>query len=349
MMPAYTTYFADGAIRPDDGERGAALFLCLLVSATIALIGALAMHAAGLNQKIVTNGLRQSQAFYLADSGLEAALARLQHTPGWRGDGAYPGLRAAMDADTPGGCYEVIVSDATDDGKGIFDPLLPAGHVRLTASGVFMGAMQTVSCLIEIAPDTGAPASFPRKAVAAAGVVSGGLTAQDQWGVPDAAMAVAGGPLPDANAAALRTAADIYVETLDDAAYDHNGLGAVSFWKDPPANTRPHVVHVGGNLDLSGGRLLSGIVVVDGDRVSLSGTAGVRGVLYAPNASTVSVYNTGNAGRAVSVGLLVSGGDIDVTGAPVVARVADAYVDVFNSLAGPVVQARRVSGTWMSF
>jgi len=332
-------------------SHGMALVLCLLLMTTLCLIGGAALSVSGLNRKIVLNGQKQVQAFYVAEAGRYAAQAHLAEDPLWRGEGSVPitGFSGEIDINDIGGLYDVAVFDPTDDEIGILDILLPAGHVMVESTGTYLDALQTVSCLFRIRPAEDSAALFPRAAVVSSGLVSGPLTPLDDLGVENSLMLYTDTSLPEANTKALRAMADMTFTSLDDDAWDAVAGDAASFWRDAPSDTLPKILYVQDNLELSGDRRLYGIVFVAGSRVVLEGRSGIVGVLYAPNAGGMTIQNTGAAGRVVVDGQIIAGpGGVDVTGNSVSVRLCLDFTDAFNYAAGPQWEVEMVSGSWTS-
>lgn len=328
-----------------------ALLLCLLLMTTLCLIGGAALSLSGLNHQIVHNGTKQVQAFYAAEAGREMALAYLREDPMWRGDAADASGTFAGGLSVGGieAAFSVSLSDCTADENGIFNELLPAGHVLLKSTGNWIDAVQPVSCIVRISPKEGTDAAFPRAAVVSSGSVTGPLIALDDLGDADGTMVRAPVALPAANASGLQAQAEMAFSTLDNDAWDSALGGIGSFWSDPPAETRPRIFYIQGDLEISGERLLYGIVLVEGRRVTLGGESGVRGVLYAPNATDVRITNAGAAGRNAVTGQLITGpGGVAVSGNPVSVQCAPAYVDAFNVAAGSGVNMEVVPGSWTS-
>ena len=333
-------------------SSGMALLLCLLMISTLCLIGVAALSISGLNRQIVINAAKKAKAFYVAEAGREMALARLRHDPLWRGDEetAPSSSRGVLDIGGIRGSYVVTLSDRTADENGLFNKLLPAGYVEAACIGTYLDAVQTVSCLVHMIPDEASPAAFPPKAVISAGSVAGPMIVLDEFGAEKNTLLQSGSALPEANITTLKVLAEAAFSSLDDDVYDRALAGIGSFWQDPPADTRPHIVYVRGDLDISGDRQLYGIYFVEGAHVVLSGAACAHGVIYAPNAESISVQNSGAVGRQVVSGLLVAGsGGVRVTGNQVAVQLHQDYVDAFNDVAGPHMDIEMAPGSWASF
>lgn len=329
--------------------RGMALVLCLLLITTLCLIGGAALSISGLNHRIVHNGTKQRKAFYVAEAGRESALAQLNADPMWRG-GEVPAsgvFEGGISIDGVGGLYQISLSDCTADENGIYNELLPADHVMLKSAGTWIDAMQTVSCIVRITPEEGTAATFPQVVVLSSGTVTGDPTILDDLGDEDGSLLLASAELPEANAKGLKAIADMAFSDLDDDAWDAALYDDDSFWRDPPANIHPRILYVQGDLEISGERQLYGIVFVEGKDVVLDDDSGVEGILYAPNATSVSVQNTGPSGRIVVLGQMITGsGGVTVTGNQASFRHDPDYVDAFNIAAASEVKIDVVPGSW---
>jgi len=334
---------------PAPNSSGMALLLCLLMITTLCLVGGAALSVSGLNQKIVHNGAKQIQAFYLAEAGKELARSYLQDDPLWRGTGGTPVSEFSGKLAVNGreGFFNVTLSDCTADDNGMFNPLIPAGHILVKSTGTWMDASQLVSCIVRFRPVESSTAAFPLAAVISSGTISGTLVTLDEMERENGLLLQDETVLPTANENALKALADMAFVSLDDESFDAALSGIGNFWRDAPADTRPYIFYVQDDLKITGNRQLHGVVVVAGSKVLLEEESGVQGVLYAPNATNVSVYNTGASGRTAVTGLLVAGsGGVTISGNPISAQCCPDYVVAFNFAAGSQVTIDVVSGSW---
>ncbi|MBW2367673.1 MAG: pilus assembly PilX N-terminal domain-containing protein [Deltaproteobacteria bacterium] len=334
-------------------ERGMALVLCLMIMSTLLMIGVAAHSLSHLNQKIVFNYTKQLQAFYMAEAGLELAMVQLKQDPLWRGDDVDgPGTFAGqMDLGIALGDYRVVISDRIDDGQGLYDDTLPASVVGLAITGTARDATAQLGCLVSVSAAVGPPADSPRKAVVTAGPVTGNggqpIRGIDDQGRPGDRMIDADAGMPTVNLGSLAAMASGFFPSLDNQQADQALAGQTSFWRDPPTNTVPNIIHVKGDLSLSGDRMLGGIIFVEGERVSLSGDARINGVIYAPNAISFVIDVAGDSMQPVVTGQIIAGaGGIQVIGTSPVVQLVGEYVDAFNEAAGPQVEIEMVAGSW---
>jgi hypothetical protein len=88
-------------------------------------------------------------------------------------------------------------------------------------------------------------------------------------------------------------------------------------------------------------------VFVEGKHVTLDEESGIRGVLYAPNATDVTIQNTGASGRIVVSGQVTTGlGGLTVSGNQASFQHDPDYVDAFNMAAGSKMNIDVVPGSW---
>ena len=334
-----------------NNENGAALIVCLLTLAVISALGAAALVVSATNQRIAGNYRRQAQAFYAAEAGLQKGLASIKADITWRGNIVSTVSGESMETGSTLARFSVTTHDARDDGKGVYDPVISGGLVRLVSEGFFLDSTQMVSVFVRLSPDENSRADSPFKAVVTAGSNVGNafdrVNGFDENGNSDTNMVLDHHALPAVNQEALKMFADVMVQgdLVDDT------LGLTGFWENPPYNTRPHIVHVSGNLSVSGSRQLYGIIFVEGASVVLDGSVRVHGVIYAPNATVATIINTAGSPREMSVmGQVISGeGGVAAAGSHANVQLVKEYVDVFNNFGGAHVRASEVPGSWRQY
>jgi hypothetical protein len=329
-----------------------ALVLCLLLMTTLCLVGGAALSVSGLNQKIVHNGAKQVQSFYLAEAGKELALSYLKEDPLWRGTvGAVTsGFSGGLPVGEQEGTFHVVIWDCTDDGNGQCNTLIPAGHVRVESEGIWLDACHHSSCIIRIRSYSGSVPAFPPAAVVSSGTMTGALVTLDEMGSEDSTLIYAGSALPATDKKVLTALADSVFSSLDNNLFDF-ALGDVGgFWRDAPGDTQPYIICVNGDVSITGDRQLKGVIFVAGSQVSLEGESGIQGVLYAPNATSVTISNTGASGRIAVRGQLITGASgVVCTGNSVAIQLVEDYADAFNSCIGSEWCAEVLPGGWSSF
>jgi hypothetical protein len=334
-----------------NNENGAALIVCLLTLAVISALGAAALVVSATNQRIAGNYRRQAQAFYAAEAGLQRGLAAMRADITWRGNITRTVSEESMETGGTAARFSVTTHDARDDGRGVYDPVIQGGLIRLVSEGFFLDSSQVVAVLVQMSPDENSRAGSPFKAVVTAGGNSGAgfdtVNGFDEHGNPDTGMVLDHHALPAVNQEALKMFADVLVQ--GDLVDDTPGL--TGFWKDPPDNTRPHIVHVSGNLRMSGDRQLYGIIFVEGTSVFLDGAVRVHGVIYAPNATAATVINTAGSPNEMSVmGQVFSGeGGVAAAGSHANVQLVKEYVDAFNNFGGARVRVSEVPGSWRQY
>jgi hypothetical protein len=336
------------------GRDGSVLVLCLMVLAVLGVCCLWAEKVASLNRKTAFNHVRQFQSLYLAEAGIDVALAAIRDNPLWRGDdpGLAPPGKGTLDLNGVTGTYAITVYDATDDGSGKWDSQLPGGILTLFSEGSRAEAYQSVSCRIKLSPLTEKAAVSPRIAVLSSGdiTVSGGapaLAALDELGHENIAMIRGNVDLPRMNQVTLKAVADEAFGVLDDAAFVRRLSARKTFWRDSPADTYPYVTYVAGGMILSGDKVLYGIFFVEGDRVSLSGDVRLHGVLFAPNAGDVVIPGEDSSGSPSIKGQVVAGArGVKSAGGQVGVQLVGEYVDAFSDVGGASVEVSIIPGSW---
>jgi hypothetical protein len=337
-----------------------ALAACLCIMAAVTLIGAGALVISSVNLKAAANYEKQAQAFHIAEAGLQLAIATIRSDFTWRGEETSdPDLpEGGFDILGRAGGYAVSIYDATDDGQGVYDANIPGGFVRFVSEGVLEDSSQTLACFVELKPNPWSRAYSPYAAVLTIGADSGLVKGYNDAGTEDSdAMILTSSSdppvvlLPAVNQEALKTFADYTFNTLGDTQFDNNLSGLASFWRDDPINTRPYVIHVSGNVNISD-RQVYGIIFVEGTSVTLSGSAKVEGVIYAPNASSgVVISDAGSAAERSVKGQVIAGaGGVSDSGlGNSNVQLVEAYVDAFNNFGGSIVDVAVVPGSWKHF
>ncbi|MBI2875938.1 MAG: hypothetical protein HYY20_03570 [Candidatus Tectomicrobia bacterium] len=121
---------------PERDERGFVLIFSLVFTFLLALV-ALNFHGLGSTEAdLVQRQVTHSQAFQLAEAGIERALYQLRLDPTWRGADPPNGVAfASHDRSLGGGTYNVLLYDSTNDGRGLYDASLSPAEVRLSSTG----------------------------------------------------------------------------------------------------------------------------------------------------------------------------------------------------------------------
>ncbi len=334
-------------------QKGSALIICLLSLSVLSVLGTAALLVSVTNQTIAGNYQRQTQAFFVAEAGLHRAIAEIRNDITWRGDTTGSTSEGFMEIGDVSAGYTVTTHDAKDDGNGRYDPLIPGGCVKLTSEGVFLDAVQTVETLVRFSPVDGSRADSPQKAVVTSGDNAGsdghGVYGYDQHGSEDTPnMVDTGAALPAVNQKALKTFADISFTTLENDRVDADLSGRTGFWRNPPQNTRPYIIHVSGDMNISGNRHVHGIVFVEGE-VTLGDSVRIHGVIYAPNALSATVINGITGYRSVMGQVLAGPGGIHAANDHADVQYVKAYVDAFNHFGGDMVNVNPVPGTWRQY
>ncbi|MFH0731198.1 MAG: hypothetical protein V2B19_33245 [Pseudomonadota bacterium] len=339
---------------PMAGKTGSVLVICLMVLAILGVLSLWAGKVASLNRKTAINHVRQLQSLYLAEAGIDLSLAAIRENPLWRGNDSSmaPSGKGTLDLKGATGFYAITIYDATDDGNGKWDSQLPGGILTLFSEGTFAEAYQSLSCRIKLFPSAEKTGSSPKIALISAGdiTVAGGAPAPaglDELGREDISMIRGNTDLPKIHQETLKAMADEAFSTLDDEAFDIRLSAHNAFWRDSPADTCPHITRVVGDMILSGNKTLYGIFFVEGDRVSLSGEVRLHGVLFAPNAHSVTIPGEDDTGSPSIMGqVIVGAGGVESAGGQMGVRLVGEYVDAFSDVAGASVEVSLIPGSW---
>lgn len=337
-------------------QSGSALIVCLLSLAVLSALGTAALMVSTTNQTIAGNYRKQSQAFFVAEAGLQFALAAIKDDITWRGNTTSSTTRDDMVIGNITASYTVTTYDASNDAYGVYDPLIPGGYIKIVSEGVFQDSTQTVETMVSLSPDdTSVIADSKDKAVITSGGNTGSgihvVNGYDNDGNLNSDMVETFATLPTVNQDALKTFADFSFASLGNSEVDGDLAGQSDFWKDAPDNTQPYIVHVSGDLDISGNRHVYGIIFVEGSEVTLSGSVRIHGVLYAPNATVKTTINGGGSpGDQPVMGQVISGtGGVHASGNHADVQLVQDYVDAFNNFGGAVVNVNPAPGSWRHY
>ncbi len=335
-------------------HQGAVLILTLLALVLLSLSGTTALFIAATDQKITGNFRKQAQAFGITEAGLEICLAQMRHDLLWRGNSPLGSPTKTSGKLTMGsgiGNYTVTITDRTDDNNGLFSDLIPPAHVKITSTGTVIDATQRLECYINFSPDPGSIAGSPYAAVVTQGDNPGNrpypVNGYDDYGNLDAtpipnSMVYTSSTLPRVNKDALKAFADHCLTDLTDTL-----VGQSDFWKDAPLNTKPYIIHVSGDMIVSGSKHFYGIIFIEGE-VRLKENVRVHGVIYAPNAVTpVEINSAGTHWDRPVMGQLIAGpGGVAGTGHDAAVQLVKSYVDTFNNYGGSKVHVEIAPGSW---
>lgn len=333
-------------------DKGSALIICLLSLAVLSALGTAALMVSTTNQSIAGNYRKQSQAFFVAEAGLQKAIAELRNDMTWRGEttvDSVPATEGDMVIGNITADYTVKILDNTED------TTLPGGNIRLISEGVFQDSHQTVETIVSFSPKDSSNATSPSAAVVTEGknyksgnhVINGydddGIENTDEMVLTEDSTPPA--TLPTVNQEALKAFADFTIEgDMTD------GLGLTSFWKDPDTKKHPYIIYVKGDLDFNGNVHIFGILFVEGEAV-LKGAARVNGVIYAPNSEdTTEIKGGGNPNDQPIMGQLLCGkGGVEPAGNHGDVQLVQEYVDAFNNFGGANVNVNPAPGSWRQY
>ncbi len=117
--------------------RGAALLVCIFAMLIVSSIVVLALDVATTEMSITRNTLDLSKALYVADAGIQHALAMLRADRTWRSGFPSPGVEFPP---ASGSGYVVTVADGAGE------------EVIVTSTGTVGGLSKTVRATITVAP-----------------------------------------------------------------------------------------------------------------------------------------------------------------------------------------------------
>jgi len=331
-----------------NSEKGSAMVITLLSLAVLSAIGTGALFVSSVNQSITGNYRKQAQAFYVAEAGLNKAIASIKNNIAWRGDSTGSNVsQGNMVIGSITADYTVTSYDAANPEPGA--PPLPGGYVKFISRGNFSDSTQTVESIVSFAPDGGSNADSPSKAVITSGGNTGSgphiINGYDDDGNLDPSMVDTYATLPTVNQDALKAFADFsYVNLSGEIS------GQTDFFKDAPNDTQPYIIYVSGDLTLSGNKNLYGIIFVEGS-VTLSGSVRIHGVIYAPNATVNTTINGGGSpGDQPVMGQVISGvGGVHASGNHADVQLVQEYVDAFNNYGGAIVDVTTAPGSWRQY
>jgi len=330
-------------------ENGLALITCLLLLTMLTMMSTSAIFISSINQKMSGNHRRQNIAFYIAEAGIQRGKAEIVKSISYRGNNSSTPTytTGTLTAGSQSSTYTTTFCDNTNDNNGVYDSLIPSKHIKLISTGVFNNSTQIIEAFIEVTPDQASDANSPYAAVVTSGPNTGSgphvINGYDEDGVHDQSnMVKTFTPLPTINQEALKAFADYSFSSVSNTEIDST-LTHTDFFKDPPTNSEPWIIHVSGNFTASGNRHVYGIIYVEGN-VSLSGSVRIHGVIYAPNCTSPTQINGGGSpGDQPVMGQIICATGIDASGNHADVQLVPAYVDAFNNYGGSDTNAEIIS------
>ncbi|HLC25395.1 MAG TPA: LamG-like jellyroll fold domain-containing protein, partial [bacterium] len=131
-------------------EQGGALPIVLIFMLIFTVLGLGFMNLGAIESQLTTSNLSQKQALYVAQAGVERAIQKLKADSVWRGAVPATGVGFAAGDNalainvSLSGTYQVIISDSTNDGQGLYDATLGANEVKLEGTGTVAGASRNI-------------------------------------------------------------------------------------------------------------------------------------------------------------------------------------------------------------
>lgn len=104
-----------------------------------------------------------------------------------------------------------------------------------------------------------------------------------------------------------------------------------SFYYDFPANTKPNVTWIKGDLVVNGNKDIYGIFVVEGDvTVTITGNSKLYGVIYLPNLGSVIIHGGGSPSDMSVYGGIFANGPVTGTGNHIFVQLFKEYMEFFS-------------------
>jgi len=131
-------------------EQGGALPIVLIFMLIFTVLGLGFMNLGAIESQLTTSNLSQKQALYVAHASVERAIQKLKADSVWRGAVPATGVGFAAGDNalainvSLSGTYQVIISDSTNDGQGLYDATLGANEVKLEGTGTVAGASRNI-------------------------------------------------------------------------------------------------------------------------------------------------------------------------------------------------------------
>ncbi len=317
-------------LRLPDNERGSALLLLLVVTVVLQILAAVFMVTALTESRIARQHELGIRLHYIAEAGLEQALAMKRVDFGFTGaSGPFP---------CGGGSYSVLVTP---------DPENPALQHRIDSTGELGGLRLTLGALVEqrelfgkalltnelringvalggaVHCNSRLRIGSPANRLLPGGALTYSCPLQGIGWAPGAALAVGEesyrekNPLPGSWRRDPLALPQVNLEQIT-ARYRFTGLNGSQEWRQAPyCEGERAYLHLDGALTISPGAGeqfdFSGILLVDGDvRIGGSGTITLEGLIL--SGGTIAVtnrVNDGGEGRAV---VLAAEGDLQLFG-----------------------------------
>lgn len=289
-------------------QKGISALVSFMVMTLLSIIALSVTFMTMTDTRMAAEKLKSTQALYLAESGAEYGLKRLN---------SLMTLNEGQNVSMHGGVFSVDTSSSM-------------GFTLLTAQSQFNGINRTVQLSLQNMMNLGSLAMF------STGTVTN-ITSLDEDGNPDPSLMVANADsMPPIDYLGLIDLAisQSHVEYSPTFTPD-DGYPNGSFYASAGV---PNVTHVTGDLDISGGRTVYGIFIVEGD-VKMHGSARLDGVIYLPNFDSeveqITFAGGGDPSGSTVSGGIIANGDISGSGNHITVQYNPEYMGRFGDFERP--------------
>ncbi len=289
-------------------EAGISAVVTFIIMTVLAVIGMTVFFITMSDTRMATRKLQTAQTFYLAESGIEYGLKRLNSQLGINEGQAIP---------ITGGTIQL-------------DTCMNGSYTQLTALAQLQGLSRTIRLSLQNTTNLGGFAIY------CTGEVDNVTPLDENREYDPSLMVENSDSLPPIDYLGLTDMAInqshvVYTSPFSPANNYPNG----SFYYSPGV---PNVTHVIGDLKVQGGRTVYGIFVVEGD-VYLHGSSRTEGVIYLPNRNSevlqVLITGGGTPSESSVVGGIIADGTIDGRGSHITVQYNAEYMGQFGDYERP--------------
>lgn len=289
-------------------EKGVSSIVIFMIMIMISTIGFTLFFITMTDSKMATRKMQSTQAFYIAEAGLEYGIKRISSNIAINESQAIPILNGTVLLDTSQSNNITI----------------------LTAQGQLQGTSRKVGVALQNMVNLGGFAIY------STGDVSN-VTTLDEEGNEDPDLLVANADsLPPIDYLGLTDMALNQGHVVFDSNFkpaDNYPNG--DFYYDSDV---PNVIHVVNDLTVNGGRTIYGIYVVEGN-VKLHGSSRLEGVIYLPNLNSevlqITITGGGSPSESTVNGGIIANGDVNGTGNHITALYVEEYMQYFGEFERP--------------
>ncbi len=289
-------------------QRGVSSVIAFMIMTLLSIVALSVCFMTMTDTRMAAEKLQSTQALYLAESGVEYGLKRLN---------SQMTLNEGQDISISGGVFNVDTSSSM-------------GFTLLTAQSQFNGINRTVQLSLQNMMNLGSLAMFSTGNVT-------NVTPLDEDGNPDPTLMMA-----NADSMPPIDYLDLIDMAINQSQVDYSptftpddGYPNGSFYASAGV---PNVTHVTGNLKVNGGSTVYGIFIVEGD-VILNGNARVNGVVYLPNFDSevlqITFAGGGDPDESTVDGGIIANGDVSGSGNHITVKYNPEYMGHFGDFEKP--------------